>query len=149
MASEQSYLRPMLGLGITQVSRAAFDESGAGGANLQVRKERDTFVSLHPAVEFGAERNLVDGELLRHYLRVGITHFLTNNERQVTASFEGAPVGVEPFTVTTRTDRTYGDISLGIDILKRQGSTMRLDYTGQFSRNSSAHAISAKFSLPF
>jgi uncharacterized protein with beta-barrel porin domain len=78
-----------------------------------------------------------------------MTRYLTDNDRQITASLEGAPAGVEPFTVTTRSDRTYGDLSLGIDVLKRQGSAMRLDYTGQFSRHSTAHTVSAKFSLPF
>jgi len=149
LARDDLYLRPMVGLGLMTVSRAGYAETGAGGANLHVAKERDNFVTLHPAVEVGGERSLGDGTLLRPYLRLGLTRFLTDNDRQVTASLESAPAGVEPFTVVTEGDRNYLDLAFGIDVLKRQGVTMRFDYTGQFSRNSSAHAVGAKFTWPF
>ncbi|MBI4996282.1 MAG: hypothetical protein HZC22_05155 [Rhodocyclales bacterium] len=149
LVREDAYLRPMVGLGVMTLSRDGYAETGAGGANLHVAKERDTFVSLHPALEFGGERGLDDGALLRPYVRVGLTHFLTENDRHITASLEGAPAGVEPFTVVTKADRTYVDYSLGFDALDRNGWTIRVDYSGQWSRNSSAHALWGKFTKPF
>ncbi len=150
LSGDDAYVRPMLGIGVTHVSRNAYTESGAGGANLNVAKERDTFVSLHPAIEFGSERKWGgEGTLLRQYLRLGLTHFLGNNDWHITASLQGAPAGVEPFTIITKADRTYADLSFGIDILKKSGATVRFDYTGQFSRKSSADAIWVKFSMPF
>jgi len=146
---ETAYLRPMVGLGVMYLTRDGYAETGAGAANLHVARERDTFVTLHPAVEFGSERSLDDGSVARPYFRLGITRFLTDNDREVTASLEGAPSGVEPFTVVTRADRTFLDYSLGIDILDRIGVTLRLDYSGQLSRHSSAHSVWLKFTRPF
>jgi len=150
MNSESAYVRPMLGLAVSYVTRNGYSESGAGGANLNVAKEDDTFVSLQPAVEFGGEFGIgEEGTLLRHFIRVGATHFLGNNERRITASLEGAPAGIEPFTAVTRSDRTYGDLALGIDILRKSGTTVRLEYNGQFSANSATNAIGIKVAMPF
>ncbi|UCV28774.1 autotransporter outer membrane beta-barrel domain-containing protein [Ferribacterium limneticum] len=150
MASENAYIRPMLGLGVSYVSRDAYEETGAGGANLRVEKANDTFVSLHPAIEFGGENSVGgEGTLLRHYVRVGMTQFLGSNERHVTASLEGAPSGVQPFTVTTKSKKTYADLAIGVDILRKSGTTIRLEYTGQFSNNSSTNAIGVKVAMPF
>ena len=148
-ADGQRYLRPMLDLGVTHVYRRAYRESGAGGASLDVSGEKDTMVTLQPAVEFGGERKLEDGSLLRPYLRVGMTHYLTPNERKITASLQGAPEGVAPFTVTNRSERTYGDLSLGVEILNKDGATVRFDYSGQFSRKSSDNAVTLKLAIPF
>ncbi|MDP3538549.1 MAG: hypothetical protein Q8S26_07570 [Azonexus sp.] len=150
MSSESAYVRPMLGMGASYVSRKAYSETGAGGANLQVEKETDTFVSLHPAIEFGGEHGIGDeGTLLRHFVRVGMTRFLGSNDRNFTASMEGAPSGVPAFTVTTQSEKTYADLAVGIDILRNSGTTVRLEYTGQFSKQSSANAIGVKFAMPF
>ncbi|KAB2923235.1 MAG: autotransporter domain-containing protein [Dechloromonas sp.] len=147
---EREYLRPMLGLGVTYVARDSYHERGAGAANLYVASGDDTFVALQPAIEFGGERRIGDeGSLLRHFVRLGITHFLGSNERRLSARLEGAPAGVEPFTVITRSDRTYGDLALGIDLLRKDGTTARLEYNGQFSSNSNTHAIGLKLSMPF
>lgn len=150
MASDTAYIRPMLGLGVSYVSRDAYDETGAGGADLRVAKQSDTFVSLHPAIELGGESRFgADGTLLRHYVRIGMTQFLGSNERNVTASLEGAPSGIQPFTVATRNDKTYADLAIGVDILRKSGTSVRLEYSGQFSNNSSANAIGVKLAMPF
>jgi outer membrane autotransporter protein len=150
MASDNAYIRPMLGLGVSYVSRDAYEESGAGGANLRVEKASDTFVSLHPAIEFGGESSVGgEGTLLRHFVRVGMTQFLGSNERQVTASLEGAPSGIQPFTVTTRSEKTFADLAIGVDILRKSGTTVRLEYSGQFSNNSTTHALGVKIAMPF
>lgn len=147
---EQEYLRPMLGLSATYVARDSYRERGAGAANLYVASGNDTFVALQPAIEFGGERPFGDeGSLLRHFVRLGITHFLGSNEQRLKARLEGAPAGIEPFTVITRSDRTYGDLALGIDLLRKDGTTARLEYNGQFSSNSNTRAIALKLSMPF
>ena len=149
-ADGERYVRPMLGLGISHVTRDSYTEKGAGGANLEIDKARDTIVSLHPAIEFGGENKIgQDGTLLRHYIRLGLSHILGDNERKTTASLQGAPSGVEPFTTVTRTDRTLADIALGVDVLSKRGTSVRLEYSGQFSGRTSANAIAVKFAMPF
>ena len=44
---------------------------------------------------------------------------------------------------------SYVDVVAGVDLLSSGGSTLRLDYTGQFSRNSSSNAVWVKYSIPF
>ena len=150
MSGESAYVRPMLGLGVSYVTRNGYSENGAGGANLNVAKEHDTFVSLQPAMELGGEFGVGgDGMRLRHFVRIGLTHFLGSNERHVTASLEGAPTGVEPFTVISLGDQTYGGLALGIDILRKSGMTVRIEYNGQFSANSTTNAIGIKLAMPF
>ena len=78
-----------------------------------------------------------------------MTQFLGSNEQHVTASLEGAPSGVQPFTVTTKSEKSYADLAIGVDLLRKSGTTVRLEYTGQFSNNSSTNAIGVKVAMPF
>lgn len=149
LQGDDVYVRPMLSAAVTHVARNGFREKGAGGASLDVEHERDTAVTVQPAIEVGGERKLDDGSLLRPRLRLGVTQYLTGGERETTATLLGAPDGVGPFTVTNRTDKTYVDVVAGVDLLSSGGSTLRLDYTGQFSRNSSSNAVWVKYSIPF
>ncbi|WP_294262542.1 autotransporter outer membrane beta-barrel domain-containing protein [Propionivibrio sp.] len=149
VTGDNSYVRPMVGVGVTRVLRNAYGESGAGGANLQVEKEWDTFVSLHPAIEFGGEHALEDSTLLRPYLRLGLTRFLSDNDRHITASLQGAPAGVEPLHGSHQVGQYLRRRLLGLDVLTKKGATVRLDYTGQFSSHSSANAVWVKLSMPF
>lgn len=150
MSGEATYARPMIGLGITHVSRGSYSETGAGAVNLNVDRAQDTFVTLHPAMEFGSEHRIgAAGTLLRHYVQLGLTHFLSRPNGQVTATLQSAPAGVAPFTMKTEADQTYADVALGLDLLMRSGSTLRLDYSGQFSGSSAARGFSIKFAMPF
>jgi hypothetical protein len=143
------YVRPLVDLGVTQVHRKGFKEKGAGGANLTVDGDDETLVTLQPAIEFGSEVRRDTGTLIRPYARIGITRYLTDNKRRVTARLQGAPASVAPFTVETEGDRTFVDLSMGMDVIKREGASLRLGYTGQFSDNSSSHAVLLKLHVPF
>jgi hypothetical protein len=150
MATDNAYVRPMLGVGVSYVSRDAYDETGAGGADLRVAKQADTFVSLHPAIELGGENRFgAEGTLLRHYVRIGMTQFVGTGERNLTASLEGAPSGVQAFTITTQNDKTYADLVIGADLLRKSGTSIRLEYSGQFSEHTSSHAVGVKVAMPF
>ena len=142
-------MRPVLGLGITHVHRFSFNEKGAGGASLRVESERDTFVTLQPALEVGREVEWSDDTLVRPYLRAGVTHFVAGDKRNITATLKGAPDGVAPFTIDTKSDRTYTDLSFGMDVVQRNGTNLRLGYTGQYSNNTSSHAASVKMTFRF
>ncbi|OOG21477.1 hypothetical protein B1C78_16055 [Thioalkalivibrio denitrificans] len=146
---DDAYVRPMVSIGATRISRSGFRESGAGGASLDVDSASDTIVTLQPAIETGGEWEWRDGSLLRPYMRVGVTQLLTGNEHKTTAKMLGAPDGVAPFTVTNRVDRTYGDVVLGLDLIRDDGRVWRFDYAGQFSDNSRSNAVSLRFSMPF
>jgi uncharacterized protein with beta-barrel porin domain len=143
------YIRPLIDLGFTRVDRESFNEKGAGGANLNVQGEINNFTTLQPAVEIGGEIGLTSGTLVRPYARVGATLFLNNNDHEITATLQGAPESVAPFTITTESDSTYADVSLGVDIISKKGFSYRAVYVGQFSENSSSNYVGFKFGIPF
>ncbi len=143
------YVRPLFDVGLTYAYHGAFDETGAGGANLSAKSGSDTLLSLQPGVELGREIALADGTLLRPYGRVGMTHYASGTASAVTASLQGAPAGTAPFVVESRMDRTYGDLSLGLDVLRTKGWVFRVGYTGQFSAHSEDHSAMLKVAIPF
>ena len=143
------YLRPMIDGGVSFTHFSGFHETGAGGANLIVRSHNETYPSLQPALEIGGEIERTDGTLLRPYAKLGLTHFFGGTVPEITASFEGAPQQIAPFTVRGETDKTYGDVTLGLDILKTSGSVLRVQYNGQFSDKVHGHALALKYAMPF
>jgi uncharacterized protein with beta-barrel porin domain len=143
------YARPMADLGIAYIYSHRFNERGAGAANLDVRSENETYITLSPALEVGGEIALAGGVLIRPFAKVGLTHLFTGNTPGITASLQGAPAGVAPFTVTGKNDKNYGDVSLGLDVLNTSGVNVRLGYTGQFSKRTKSHGGHLKLSIPF
>jgi hypothetical protein len=142
------YVRPLFDVGVTYVYHGAFDEQGAGGANIRAKRGSDTLVSLQPGVESGREFALADGTLLRPYGRVGMTYFASGTTSAVTASLQGAPAGTTPFTVESRMDKAYIDLSLGVDVLRVSGMVFRVGYSGQFSGHSEDHSAMLKLAIP-
>jgi outer membrane autotransporter protein len=143
------YVRPILDGGVTYVDPQNFRENGAGAANLDVRSRNQTYWSLQPALEVGGELGRKDGWLFRPYLRAGLTHFFTGETPALSATLQGAPAGVTPFTVTGRNDKNFGDVGLGVDVLSVGGINLRLGYNGQFSTRTESHGGMLKLSLPF
>ena len=143
------YIRPMIDGGLNYSSFTSFTEKGAGGANLIVDDHTETYSSVQPAIEFGSEIKWDGGILLRPYAKLGVTHFFSGDVPEISARFEGAPQQVAAFTVEGETDKTFTDLTLGIDILRPNSSVLRFDYAGQFSGNVAGHAVSAKYSWAF
>jgi uncharacterized protein YhjY with autotransporter beta-barrel domain len=143
------YVRPVVDLGATWVRLDGFQESGAGGAGLDVQAQTETYTSIQPAVEFGGELALANGVLVRPFALLGATHYFSGTNPRITARFQGAPAGVAPFTVTGEMDENYFDAAAGVDLLSKDGKDLRLVYTGQFGSNTQTNAIALKLSIPF
>jgi uncharacterized protein YhjY with autotransporter beta-barrel domain len=143
------YVRPMIDAGITYIRLGGFQESGAGAANLNVEASNHTYVTVQPALEVGWEFRQANGTLLRPFVVGGVTQYVSGSSAQITASFQGAPAGVQPFRITTAMDKTYAEINLGLDIIGIDGRDVRLTYIGQFSEHTTSHAAALKFSVPF
>jgi len=106
-------------------------------------------VSLQPGLEFGREYVTAAGTLVRPYGMVGLTRFVSGTTSSVTAALQGAPVGTAPFTVESKMDKTYADLTLGVDVLRTDGMTFRVGYSGQFSENTEDHSAMLKVAIPF
>lgn len=143
------YLRPLVDVGLTYVYHGSYSEQGAGGANISAKSGSDTLLSLQPGLEFGREYATANGTLVRPYGMIGLTHFVSGTTSSVTASLQGAPVGTAPFTVESKMDKTYADLTLGVDVLRTDGMSLRVGYSGQFSENSEGHTAMVKVAIPF
>ena len=133
---------------VTYISYGDFRESGAGVANLIVEGEHDMVINLAAALEVGSAVAIDAGRTLRPYLRVGGTK-ATQSDFSLTSSFEGAPEGVAPFTVTSHTDDVLAGIAAGLDIFDVSGLSLNLSYDGKFGDHTEAHAGSAKLRMAF
>lgn len=60
-----------------------------------------------------------------------------------------APAGTAPFTTESTMDKTYADLTLGVDVLSVKGTVFRVSYTGQFSDHTESHSASLKVAIPF
>ena len=143
------YMRPLIDVGVTHVYHGAFDEQGAGAANISAKSGRDTLVSVQPGLEFGREFSTRGGTLIRPYGMIGMTQFVSGTTTGITASLQGAPAGTAPFTTESTMDKTYADLTLGVDTLSVKGTALRVSYTGQFSEHAESHSASLKLSVPF
>lgn len=146
---ESWYLRPLVDFGVSRTRLGAFTETGAGAANLSVQEQKETYVSVLPAVEFGTEWQQGDGTLIRPFASIGVTHYLTGTNPEITAILQGAPAGVAPFTVSGEMDETFGNLTLGMDFLGSDGKDVRVTYDGQFSDHTASHSFALKLSVPF
>jgi uncharacterized protein with beta-barrel porin domain len=87
--------------------------------------------------------------LVRPRLKLGLVHFFSGNEPEVSATLQGAPAGVRPFTVRGGMDKTYATVDAGLDLLDQAGKVLRLSYIGQFSDHTRSHGGSLRLSIPF
>ena len=131
MASDNAHIRLDAGAGRFCITRCLARERA--GAPISVEKASDTFVPLHPATSSAGESSVGGKALPAPPLR-SRRHdpkFLRQPRRQVTASL-AAPSGIGPFTVTTRSEKTFADLAIGVDILRRAAMTVRLEYGGPY-----------------
>lgn len=143
------YFKPMVSTGVTYVNLGGFRETGAGAANLIVAGNDEVYWSVQPAVEFGGEWSYEENFLMRPFVRAGYTRFIADTNPEITATLQGAPVGVAPFQVTGRTDRNFSDIETGVDLLNPSGVTLRFYYLGKFSNDIQMHQGGLKVSATF
>ncbi len=141
------YVKPGIDVDFNWLKRTGFTESGGGGAGLQVQSSSQFSVAVAPSIEVGGEWVTLSGAKLRPFLRLGATIF-SNTSTRTTARFAVAP-GSPNFTTTSRTDRVYATVAAGISLVRANGFSLRVTYSGSFSRNSRQHSISAKFIFKF
>jgi hypothetical protein len=139
------YWRPMFDTTLQRVHRSAFSEVGGGANALDVLANTDTFVTLQPALEFGVQVT----PSTRWYARTGVSRIVGDPELRTSATLQGAPTGVAPFSVTEQLDRTRAEVAAGIDMFTARGVVLRLGYTGRISSHSEQHEGSFKVSVPF
>ncbi|WP_055048792.1 autotransporter outer membrane beta-barrel domain-containing protein [Devosia sp. A16] len=142
------YVRPMVDVGVTQVSVDDFAETG-GPVALEIEGHDETYVTVAPSVELGGEMELGDDAILRSFIRVGALDVVLGTSPQISAGFAGAPDGVDPFTITGDLDQALYDVTLGFDVISDNGATFRLTGDAKVGDTVKSYGGSMKISAPF
>lgn len=141
------YVKPLVDFDAVGLWRGAIDESGAGTLNLHVQSQNDWVTSAAPAVEIGTQWQQ-GGYTWRPYVRAGV-RFLNKDSLSATASFEGTPAGIAPFTITSPLDQTLAEVTTGFDVWKGKNYSLRLSYDGRFSSHTSSNGGSLEVRAAF
>ena len=145
--TEAFYVKPLVDFDGIGLWRGAINESGAGALDLNVRSQNDWLASAAPALEFGTQWQH-GTTVWRPYVRAGV-RFLSEDSFSATASFEGSPAGVAPFTVTTPIDQTMAEVSAGVDVWQGGRFSLRVAYEGRFGAHSSENGGELKLRAQF
>lgn len=142
------YVRPMVDVGVTQVSMADFTETG-GPVALEIEGHDETYVTVAPSIEVGGEMAIGEEAILRSFLRVGALDVVLGTNPQISAGFVGAPDGVDPFTITGDIDDALFDVTLGFDVIADSGAAFRLTGDAKVGDTIKSYGGSMKISAPF
>lgn len=145
--TEAFYVKPLVDFDGIGLWRGAINETGAGPLDLRVQSQNDWVASAAPAVEFGTQWQH-DTTIWRPYVRAGV-RFLSKDSFSATASFEGSPAGVAPFTVTTPIDQTLAEVSAGVDVWQGTRFSLRVAYEGRFGSHTSENGGELKLRAAF
>lgn len=142
------YAKPMVDLNATYIDFGGFSESGAGIANLAVAGEHDWVFSVGPAIELGADYRHENGTVYRPFVRIGATIF-DDASFSLTSSFSAVTADASPFTIQSKFDDVFLDVSAGVDVISTDGFTAKLNYDGRFSEHTDSHGGGVKVGFLF
>lgn len=142
------YVRPMVDVGVTQVSIADFAETG-GPVALEIDGHDETYVTVAPSIELGGEMDLGEDAILRSFVRIGALDVVLGTAPEISAGFAGAPDGVDPFTITGDLDEALFDVTLGFDVIANNGATFRLTGDAKVGETVKSYGGAMKISAPF
>lgn len=140
------YVKPQIQGGATLVSREGFTENGAGAGNLTVQGETQTFLHAAPSVEIGGDFQAA-GMTVRPYVRLGAT-ILSEDEVDTTARFAAAGVATN-FTTTVERDDFFGEIDAGVVLFTAEDVSLRAEYQGRLSSDTTSHGGFLKLQIDF
>ncbi len=135
---ETFYMKPSIDVTWTSTDRDGVEYSGAT-VTQQVYGGNNSYVALSPAVEFGRDVTLTDGNLLRAYAKLGAT-YLTEDEVTVAAAFTNSRI----FETSTEIDQFYGDVEIGAALFVGDNFNVSGSYKGRFSSDTSAGEVTLK-----
>lgn len=148
LARGSLYLKPQMEFAATHLMRDGYTEHGSGGIALRVDQSDATVLSASPSLELGVEQRGQAGFVTRAFVKGGAT-FRDTDTFATTATFVDAPVGTRGFTVTSKVDKTVADVGAGLDLISQGGTSLRLQYEGQFGDNTRQHAFGGRASQKF
>ena len=156
------YAQPFVDGAATWVDIGDATESG-GAAALAIEGRDQTFLSVTPGVELGAEFALNDSFALKPFLRAGAS-FVDNPELVLNAGFIEAPAGAGAFVESAAIDDLYADVKAGVTLFSIKGggsesggrfgelggrAAISLVYEGRHGENTRQNSAFIKMAFPF
>ena len=156
------YAQPFVNGAATWIDLDDATEEG-GAAALAIEGRDQTFLSVTPGVELGAEFALNDSFALKPFLRAG-AGFVDNPELALDAGFVEAPAGAGAFVESVAIDDFYADVEAGVTLFKLGGGSKRggrffgdlgsraaisFVYEGRINENTRQNGAFIKAALPF
>ena len=145
---ENFYVRPTLNLSLVRVGVGGYQESGAGALSLSVDGASQTTAIASPMLEFGGRVALGDDMVLRPFFAAGLSLRSTNSWTQ-TARLSGAPPGSAGFKTSMPIAPVQGRVAAGVQLYTADRIDLRMQYDGDYSASTTAHAGSLVVSLRF
>lgn len=141
------YVKPMVDLEATQMWLGSVHEQGGVGA-LNIASGEETIFSAAPAIEIGGEAKLAGGMLLRPFARLGGV-FYSEDSVAISSSFVGGPAGISNFETLAEVEQAMGNVGAGLDLMWKDGTTIKAQYDGLFGGDIQQHSFGAKASVNF
>ncbi|MDF2764912.1 MAG: hypothetical protein K0S81_1906 [Rhodospirillales bacterium] len=134
-------LEPVAGLAVTHLSDESYEESGAGGAGLEVDGRSTT--SLRSTL--GARASFAPSPAFRLSASLAWAHELADTEREVDASFLG---GGGTFRIQgAEVSRNSALVGVALGVALGAGVDLTLGYDGQFGADDTAHGAEARLKI--
>lgn len=147
MGGNALYAKPMIDVEATHLWIGSVQEQGGSGA-LSIASSEETVFSAAPAVEIGGEVMIDGGTLVRPFARLGGV-FYSEDHVTITSSFIGGPAGVPGFATQAEVEDVMGNVGAGLDLVWRDGTTIKAQYDGLFGSEVQQHTFGAKASVKF
>jgi hypothetical protein len=143
------YARPYVELNTTQLFLGGFKETGAGALDLISAGSTHQSGTVGMGFELGGEVQLSEMAVLRPFAGYEFKRTAWGNTMDITATLEGAPAGVAPFTISNAPDMNLHQVGGGVDLISNAGWTVRGLYTGTFGSKTRQDIFSLKIAMPF
>lgn len=141
------YVKPSIDVMATRVTSGAATETG-GNAALSYRSQTTNLTTISPGLELGVTNEMSDDWQNRSWLRVRQSS-VSQDAQRLSAAFAGADGGAADFTVTGVSESKYTTVSLGVDLMKGDTSSVQVSYDRAMGDVTDASTLSAKLTMRF
>ncbi|WP_202313351.1 autotransporter outer membrane beta-barrel domain-containing protein [Mesorhizobium sp. L-8-10] len=149
LARDDFYMMPRVDVGYDHFFSSSFVEKGNSGVRLDVDTDSETYWSVQPAVEVGAEYAVGEGMRVRPSLLVGLTQYLGDPGASLTARFVDTPERVPGFRATTDLDTTFFDIAGKLELLTARNASFHAGAFARLSDNTQVYGGMLKLEVAF
>jgi uncharacterized protein with beta-barrel porin domain len=146
-ATENLYLRPYLNLDWVHARNGGFTEQEPGGLGLMIAASSYSTAILTPALEIGRRDTLSDGRVLRSFLTAGVS-LRSNTSWRGYGTFSGGLASAS-FGLQAPIERVAGRVSAGLQLYQNNSLDMRIQYDGEYGKETTKHGASASISYRF